>query len=458
VNVSVGEGNVLEAWRQQTRVFLLAALLACLLIGTLLLMLSRKSRMGELLLAEYRSAKEAAESANAQLLVQMEERERAEAALRQAQRIEAVGQLTGGVAHDFNNLLTVLLGNIDLLQQSTALDSATSERLERMRAAAERGATLTDQLLAFSRRQPLLPRPVALNEVVEGMLGLLQSAIGGTIRIQTQLNDELWAAMVDPTQIELVILNLAINARDAMPKGGTLTLETANIRLPRPTRDETPPEGDYVMVRVGDNGAGMTDEVKAKAFEPFFTTKGPGEGSGLGLSQVFGLARQSGGGVELESELGVGTSVRVLLPRATGEPDHSLAQLPGIPAQDVHSTVLLVDDDEAVRSTTGMILEAMGYSVVEADSGREALKCLDDDPMIDILLTDVAMPGMNGPELARQVRQLRPVLPIVFFSGYADPDAVAGDAIRQRMVRKPFRAAELAAQIEAALAEHRASV
>ncbi|HEY2133499.1 MAG TPA: response regulator [Acetobacteraceae bacterium] len=457
VNVSVGESNMLEAWRQQTRVFLLAALLACLLIGTLLLLLSRKSRMGELLLSEYRVAKEAAETANAQLLVQMEERERAEAALRQAQRIEAVGQLTGGVAHDFNNLLTVLLGNIDLLQQSTTLNTSAVERLERMRAAAERGSTLTDQLLAFSRRQPLLPRPIALNEVVEGMLGLLQSAIGGTIRIQTQLSDELWAAMVDPTQIELVILNLAINARDAMPKGGTLTVETANIRLPRPTSDESPPEGDYVMVRVGDSGTGMTDEVKAKAFEPFFTTKGPGEGSGLGLSQVFGLARQSGGGVELESELGVGTSVRVLLPRTTGEPDHSLAQLPGIPAQDVHSTVLLVDDDEAVRSTTGMILEAMGYSVVEAESGREALKRLDGDPMIDILLTDVAMPGMNGPELARQVRQLRPVMPIVFFSGYADPDAVAGDAIRQRMVRKPFRAAELAAQIEAALAEHRAS-
>jgi signal transduction histidine kinase/CheY-like chemotaxis protein len=457
VSVSVGEADVLAVWRRQTTIFFVAVLVACVVVGSLMLLLAREWRRIEALLAEFKIARDAAETANAQLLVQMDERERAEAALRQAQRIEAVGQLTGGVAHDFNNLLTVLLGNIDLLQQSAQLEPSAAERLDRMRAAAERGATLTDQLLAFSRRQPLVPRPVALNRLVEGMLGLLQSAIGGTIRIETRLAPELWSAMVDPTQIELVILNLAINARDAMPKGGMLTLTTGNVRLPPPDIAEEPPEGDYVMVRIGDTGSGMTAEVKAKAFEPFFTTKAPGEGSGLGLSQVFGVARQSGGGVRLESKPGIGTSVSVLLPRAMSQPDETSTDVTAFPAQPEHSTVLLVDDDEAVRSTTGMILETMGYSVVEAESGREALQRLTGDDAIDLLLTDVAMPGMNGPELARQVRVLRPIMPIVFFSGYADPDAVAGDAIRQRMVRKPFRAAELAAQIEAALAEHRAS-
>jgi signal transduction histidine kinase/CheY-like chemotaxis protein len=458
VNVSVSESRVLAVWRRQTIVFLVAVVLACGVVGTLMLLLAREWRRVEALLAEFRIARDEAQNANAQLRIQMEERERAEAALRQAQRIEAVGQLTGGVAHDFNNLLTVLLGNIDLLQQSPALEPATAERLERMRAAAERGATLTDQLLAFSRRQPLLPQPVGLNDVAEGMLGLLQSAIGGTIRIATSLDPALWPAMVDPTQIELVILNLAINARDAMPKGGTLTLETGNVCLPTPTSPDDAPAGDYAMIRVRDTGTGMTDMVKAKAFEPFFTTKGPGAGSGLGLSQVFGVARQSGGSVRLESALGVGTSVDVLLPRASSAPDQRRPALANFPTQPASSTVLLVDDDEAVRSTTGLILEAMGYTVVEADSGRAALARLADDEPIDLLLTDVAMPGMNGPELARQARALRPVMPIVFFSGYADPEAVAGDAILQRMVRKPFRAAELANQIEAALAEHRSSV
>jgi signal transduction histidine kinase/CheY-like chemotaxis protein len=457
VSVSVGEANVLAVWRRQTWIYFVAVLLAWAVVGSLMLLLAREWRRIEALLAEFSIARDAAETANAQLLVQMDERERAEAALRQAQRIEAVGQLTGGVAHDFNNLLTVLLGNIDLLQQNARLEPSAAERLDRMRAAAERGATLTDQLLAFSRRQPLVPRAVALNQLVEGMLGLLQSAIGETIRIETQLDPELWPAMVDPTQIELVILNLAINARDAMPKGGMLTLTTGNVRLPPPDSAEEPPKGDYVMVRIGDTGSGMTAEVKAKAFEPFFTTKGPGEGSGLGLSQVFGVARQSGGGVRLESKVGMGTSVSVLLPRAMSQPVETSAGITAFPAPPEHSTVLLVDDDEAVRSTTGMILETMGYGVVEAKSGCEALERLTGDDAIDLLLTDVAMPGMNGPELARQVRVLRPVMPIVFFSGYADPDSVAGDAIRQRMVRKPFRAAELAAQIEAALAEHRAS-
>ncbi len=462
VNVSVDQENVLAPWRQQTLVLTLVALCGSVVMGTLLLLLARASHRLESLLPEFRSAKEAAESANAALLVQMHERERAEAAMRQAQRIEAVGQLTGGVAHDFNNLLTVMLGNLDLMQHSEKLDQALKERLLRMRHAAERGATLVDQLLAFARRQPLSPRAVELNGVVSGMSGLLQSAIGNNIRIETRLANGLWPAMIDPTQIELVILNLAINARDAMPKGGTLTIETANTHMAGPAEDGSAPPGapaagDYIVVSVRDTGTGMAPEVLAKAFEPFFTTKGVGHGSGLGLSQVFGLARQSGGGVHLESSLGQGTTVRVYLPRAANAAIP--AELMVVPefAGGSASTILLVDDDEAVRSTTGMILETMGYKILSAESGQGALAVLRSDIAIDLLLTDVAMPGMNGPQLARQVRVVRPSLPIVFFSGYADPEAVAGDTIRQRIVRKPFRAADLAAQIEIALKEARAA-
>jgi signal transduction histidine kinase/ActR/RegA family two-component response regulator len=455
VSVSVSMDDILAPWWRQTAAFLLIALAASLVVVTLLFLLAHESRKGKALLGEYGSAREAAEQANLRLLEQMAERERTGEAMRQAQRIEAVGQLTGGVAHDFNNLLTVLLGNIDLLQQSPMLDRPMAERLERMRKAAERGATLTDQLLAFARRQPLIPSAMKLNDLVLEMTELLQSAAGGNIHIQTILASDPWPAKVDPTQIELVILNLAINARDAMPQGGRLTIETANVRLGPPERPEEPPAGDYVMVRVGDDGTGMTPEVQAKAFEPFFTTKGPGRGSGLGLSQVFGLARQSGGGAQIESTLGVGTSVRVYLPRATEQEAAGPALTRRTVVPGSASTVLLVDDDEAVRSTTGMILETMGYKVLENESGSTALATLEGESNVDILLTDVAMPGMNGPELARRVRQMRPTMPIVFFSGYADPEAVAGDTIRQRIVRKPFRATELAAQIEAALAEQR---
>jgi signal transduction histidine kinase len=456
VNVSVSEEGVLAPWRRQALVFLLAGLMALLVIVILLLLLAGESRKVEQVLAEYRDAKDDALSANSRLLEQMEERERTEAALRQAQRIEALGQLTGGVAHDFNNLLTVMLGNIDLLEQSGKLGENGAARLDRMRTAAERGATLTNQLLAFARRQPLQPQAIGMNGLIHGMNDLLQSAAGGNIRLNLVLPDESWPAMVDPTQMELLILNLALNARDAMPKGGVLTIEVANRQLGSPERAEDPPAGDYVMVRVGDTGTGMTPDVLARAFEPFFTTKELGLGSGLGLSQVFGMARQSGGGVQIESAVGEGTSVRVYLPRADGEASETALQArgPETVAQGF-SKILLVDDDEAVRSTTGMILGTMGYTILEAESGEQALRLLAVEGEIDLLLTDVAMPGMNGPELARRVRDMRPSMPVVFFSGYADPQSVADDTIRQRIVRKPFRAMELAAQIEAALAEQR---
>jgi len=442
------------AFAEQTGIFAAAALGGAVLIGVLVVLLAKRSRRIEALLTQCRAAQAAADSANARMRAEIEERERTEAALRQALRIEAVGQLTGGVAHDFNNLLTVLLGNIDLLQQSAVLPPTAADRLTRMRSAAERGARLTDQLLAFSRRQPMVPRAVELNAVVRGMTELLESAIGNTVRVVTRLTGDPWPALVDPMQIELVILNLAINARDAMPSGGTLTIETGNASLGPPERPEDPPAGDYAMVCVGDTGIGLSPEVEAKAFGPRFTTKEPGHRPGLGLSQVYGLARQCGGGVRIESVVGQGTSVRVYLPRAMIGAEPASAPAAAIATGDRHvATVLLVDDDEAVRSTTAMILQTMGYAVLESATGRAALDLLAADPTIGVLLTDVVMPGMNGAELARHARAARPDLPVVFCSGYADPDAVAGDAIVQRIVRKPFRAGELAAQIEAALSE-----
>lgn len=440
VNISVQEDKVLAAWRNQTWYFLMIAIVAMGAIVALLLLLARRSA--------------SVERMNVELVEQMAERERAEAALRQAQRVEAVGQLTGGVAHDFNNLLTVLIGNIDLIQTTEPQDQRIRDRLMAMRAAAEKGATLTGHLLAFARRQPLLPRAVDLNGVVNGMRDLLQSALGRRVQMQTKLAKDLWSAMVDPTQIELVILNLAINARDAMPEGGVMTIETANRHCALPTHPEEPSEGDYVVVTVRDTGSGMTPEVQAKAFEPFFTTKGPGSGSGLGLSQVFGTARQSGGDVQIESEIGKGTAIAVFLPRTTVVVERPTSA--PVVAEDPRgsATVLLVDDDDAVRATTADVLGGLGYAVKQAADGLAALELLNNDTTIDLLLTDVVMPGMSGPELARRVSSTRHNLPIIFISGYADPEGLAGTSLG-RLVRKPFRAVELQEQIESAIDQAR---
>ncbi|MGH6908691.1 MAG: response regulator, partial [Phenylobacterium sp.] len=390
------------------------------------------------------------ESANRQLAGQITERERVESALRQAQRLEAVGQLTSGVAHDFNNLLMVVLGNIRQMQKAHS-EPATQRRLHMMAKAAERGAQLTAQMLAFSRRQRLEPRPVDLNETVLSMRDLLQSTMGGSIQIKTMLQAGLWPAMIDPTQIELVILNLAINARDAMEVGGALTVETGNVTLGQPSRAEEAQAGDYVMVAVSDTGSGMDEAVLTKVFEPFFTTKEVGKGSGLGLSQVFGLAKQSGGGVRIDSKLGVGTSVQVFLPKASAGPAVDVIASPepqDVRPQGVH--VLLVDDDSAVREVTAGILHDLGYGVIEAGSGGAALEVLDREADIDLLLVDFAMPGMNGAEVAREVHARRPGLPILFVTGYADTEALAS-AGDDGILRKPFVEKDLAANLRSVL-------
>jgi len=395
-------------------------------------------------------------TANRQLLAQMEERERVESTLRQMQRLEAVGQLTSGVAHDFNNLLTVVLGNLSFLEKGFAaagIDGKLAQRLGYMRAAAERGAKLTDQLLSFSRRQRLKPRPLDLNETLAGMRDLLQSTIGGSIRIDTRLSRGLWHALVDPTQLELSVLNLAINARDAMQVGGTLSVTTANVTLGPPVYPEEPAAGAYVEICVADTGSGMSTDVRAKAFEPFFTTKEIGKGSGLGLSQVLGYAKQSGGGVRIQSELGKGTAISIYLPRSeAGAAEQEASGKAAAPrGRALDATILLVDDDNAVREVTAATLRDLGYTLMEAGSGGAAIEIIEGSTHLDLLLVDFAMPGMNGAELARQVNLKRPTLPVLFITGFADRAALAGVS-EARIIGKPFVEDELADKVALAIA------
>ena len=395
------------------------------------------------------------DAANRQLVSQIEERARVEGTLRQMQRLEAVGQLTSGVAHDFNNLLTVVLGNLQFIEKrgfGNSSDSTLKQRLSHMRIAAERGAKLTSQLLAFSRRQHLDPKPVDLNDALGHMSDLLQSSLGGSVQIKTMFRPDLWRALVDASQIELVVLNLAINARDASPVGSTITLETANATVGPPEKPEEPPAGEYVVVSVTDNGSGMAKDVLAKAFEPFFTTKEIGKGSGLGLSQALGFAKQSGGGMRIESRVGEGTSVKVYLPRTA---EDEVSEVSSNSAAVVRrpfkgAIILLVDDDEAVREVTATMLRTSGYVVLEVGSGGAALDLLNGETNIDLVIVDFAMPGMNGVEVARQIHSKFPNLPVLFITGYVDQSALA-QIDEARIVKKPFVGEELATKVNAAI-------
>jgi signal transduction histidine kinase len=393
-----------------------------------------------------------------QLRAEIAERARIEGTLRQMQRLEAVGQLTAGVAHDFNNLLTIVLGNITFLERAleqSGIDGQMLGRVATMREAAERGATLTAQLLAFSRQQLLEARTVDLNATIEAMRDLVRSSLGTRMRLQAVPQTGLWPALVDPAQVELAILNLAINARDAMQEAGdesgTITVATENASLGDPIWLEDPPAGDYVMVSVADTGTGMAPDVLAKAFEPFFTTKPIGKGSGLGLAQVFGFARQSGGGVKIQTRVGAGTTVMMFLPRA---PQAEATTADSDPAADFGGTprnrVLLVDDDEFVREITGMLLEDIGCEVVEAGNGATALEAVAGDDF-DLMVVDFAMPGMNGAEVARLARQHRPALKVLFVTGYADHAATQAIG-EENIVMKPFQDGQLEARVRRMLA------
>jgi PAS domain S-box-containing protein len=386
-------------------------------------------------------------AANERLAAEIAERQRTEEALRQSQKLEAIGQLTSGVAHDFNNLLTGVLGNLELLERRLKSEGSL-RRLRSARAAAERGARLTHQLLAFSRKQRLAPMPLDLNRLVSEASDLLFRTIGATVRIETVLTEGLWPALVDPTQIELVLLNLAINARDAMPAGGRLTIRTANVSRSDAPTDLRP--GDYVLISVADSGEGMTEEVLSKAVEPFFTTKEIGKGSGLGLSMVHGVATQSGGGLRIDSRVGRGTTVNVYLPRAR-RPSATVRERE-TPSATVHkwATILVVDDDPDVREVAVSSLESCGYRLLAAENGLAALDVLAGPERVDLLLVDMAMPGMNGVEVIRRARERHPGLRALLVTGYADiaPFSPAeGDLILQ----KPYRLERLADSVAEAL-------
>jgi PAS domain S-box-containing protein len=385
--------------------------------------------------------------ANDRLTTEIAERERTEAALLQAQKLEAVGQLTSGVAHDFNNLLTGVLGNLELLERRLKSEDSL-RRLRGARLAAERGARLTHQLLAFSRKQRLAPTPLDLNRLVSEASDMLFRTIGATVRIETVLTDGLWPALVDPTQIELVLLNLAINARDAMPEGGRLTIRTANVSRGDAPHDLAP--GDYVLISVSDTGEGMSEEVLRRAIEPFFTTKGPGKGSGLGLSMVHGVATQSGGGLIIDSRLGRGTAVNVYLPRARRVSAAAREREARSIAVHERATIIVVDDDPDVREVAVSSLESLGYHMLAAENGPAALDLLARSGPVDLLIVDMAMPGMNGVELIRRARERYGDLRAMLVTGYADIAAFApadGDLVLQ----KPYRLDWLAENVAEAL-------
>jgi signal transduction histidine kinase/ActR/RegA family two-component response regulator len=374
----------------------------------------------------------------------------------QTQKMEAIGQLTGGVAHDFNNLLTVLMGGSELLVERLKDDPPLARQAELMLGAAQRGAELTQRLLAFARRQPLAPEATDANRLLTGLDGLLRRSLGEHIEIELVRAAGLWPALVDRPQLETAILNLAINARDAMPKGGRLTIETANAHIDRDYADalgDVAP-GQYVMVAVADTGTGMPPDIAARAFEPFFTTKETGKGTGLGLSMVYGFAKQSGGHAKIYSELGKGTTVKLYLPRAAGDAGaRADARTETRAAAAGSERILLVEDDESVRDFAERRLRSMGYAVTAAESAPAALARLERESF-DLLFTDIVMPGgMHGPELAEAARRVQPGLKVLFTSGYAENAAIhhghlpAGAGLLQ----KPYRLADLATKIRAAL-------
>lgn len=373
----------------------------------------------------------------------LREAKRVEEQLRQSQKMEAIGQLTGGVAHDFNNLLMAVVGNLDLLRRHMPESPKLLRFIDGAMQGAQRGAALTQRLLAFARRQDLQPQSVNVVELVQGMKDLLTRSIGPMIELRLEAAQEIPPAQVDPNQLELALLNLAVNARDAMPGGGTLTLSLDKSEHGR-SPDERMAPGTYVVLRVSDTGAGMDDATLSRATEPFFSTKGIGKGTGLGLAMVHGLAVQSNGAFHLRSKVGKGTTAEIWLPVST-IPVHQTEPQPEATAETGPATILVVDDDALIAMSTTAMLEDLGHAAVEASSGEKALKILSSGMQVDLVLTDYAMPGMTGADLALLIRKSHPRLPVLLATGYADlPDGLSIDVPR---LTKPFTQRQLAAQV-----------
>ncbi len=386
-------------------------------------------------------------------------RHKIEEELRQAQKMEAIGQLTGGLAHDFNNLLTIIGGNLEMIETKLR-DKKLLSLLREAQGAAEEGAKLTGQLLAFGRRQPLHPKLVDVGQLVSGFSDLLRRTLGETTEFRTVISGSANTALVDASQLQNALLNLVLNARDAMPRGGSLSIEISRVHLDADYAQMYPQvrAGNFILIAVTDTGMGMSADTKQHAFEPFFTTKDVGSGTGLGLSMVYGFAKQSGGHVQLYSEVGQGTSVRIFLPvvqkdtldsHDQSQRDQAQSAIPG-----GSEKILVVEDDARVRRVAVLRLADAGYNVVEASNGKEALERLEENPDVALLFTDIAMPGgMTGDELAETVRITRPEIKILFTSGYAEP-AIAGRGLAQSgaWLKKPYTARELAVRLRELLA------
>ncbi len=405
------------------------------------------------------------ETLEARVVAEVAARNTAQEALRQAQKMEAVGQLTGGVAHDFNNLLTVILGGLETVRRQLAA-GPTPEGLKRIEKSvamathgAERAATLTARLLAFSRRQPLDPRPVDAGRLVGGLVDMLERTLGEQVTFETVCGADLWLAHVDAGELENALVNLAVNARDAMPEGGRLTIETGNAVLDEAyvaSLAEPVEPGQYVLVAVTDTGEGMDEATARKVFEPFFTTKAVGKGTGLGLSQVYGFVRQTGGHIRIHSEVGSGTTIKLYFPRFVGSEEAKQTAVPGAAADGGSETILLVEDHRDLRAYSAQVLLELGYRVLEAADGRAALEILEAHDDVALLFTDVVMPGdLNGRQLADEAVRRWPGLKVLFTTGYTR-NAIVHDGRLDpgvTLLSKPFTYQELATAVRRLLDE-----